>query len=285
MSPARIRNVMSVDVEDYYHVSAMEGVVSRDAWPTCESRVVDSTIRVLDLLAEHRVTATFFILGWVADRYPALVQRIVAAGHEIASHSYWHRLVYTLTPETFREDLHRAKVAIEDAAGIAVCGYRAPSYSITEKSLWALDVLIDEGYAYDSSIFPIRHDRYGIPSAPRQAHRITRNGGSLLELPATAGRVGSLAVAVGGGYFRILPYACTRWAIQQLNDDRQPAVFYIHPWEFDPEQPRLPASALSQMRHYTNLGRTEERFHRLLQEFDFDSIAALFLDGAGHAPD
>jgi polysaccharide deacetylase family protein (PEP-CTERM system associated) len=276
MSPARIRNVMSVDVEDYYHVSAMEGVVSRDAWPTCESRVVDSTIRVLDLLAEHRVTATFFILGWVADRYPALVQRIVAAGHEIASHSYWHRLVYTLTPETFREDLHRAKVAIEDAAGIAVCGYRAPSYSITEKSLWALDVLIDEGYAYDSSIFPIRHDRYGIPSAPRQAHRITRNGGSLLELPATAGRVGSLAVAVGGGYFRILPYAWTRWGIGRLNDvERLPAIFYLHPWEIDPEQPRLRAPLLGRFRHYCNLAKTEERLRSLVREFRFSTMATL----------
>ena len=175
---------MSVDVEDYFQVSAMEGVVSRDAWTTYESRVVDSTLRVLDLLAAHKVTATFFILGWVADQHPALVRGIAAAGHEIASHSYWHRLVYTLTPDTFREDLRRARIAIEDAAGVAVRGYRAPSYSITEQSLWALDVLVDEGYAYDSSIFPIHHDRYGIPSAPRKAHRVTRNGGSLLESPA-----------------------------------------------------------------------------------------------------
>jgi polysaccharide deacetylase family protein (PEP-CTERM system associated) len=273
---------MSVDVEDYFQVSAMEGIVSRDAWPAYESRVVDSTLRVLDLLAAHEVTATFFVLGWVADQHPALVRRIEAAGHELASHSYWHRLVYTLTPESFREDLRRARIAIEDASGVAVRGYRAPSFSITEQSLWALDVLVDEGYAYDSSIFPIRHDRYGIPSAPRQAHRVTRTGGSLLEIPATAGRIGNVAVGVGGGHFRILPYACTRWAIRQLNErERQPAMFYIHPWEFDPEQPRLPVPPLSRARHYTNLGRTEDRFHRLMEEFAFDSIAALFPVGEG----
>jgi polysaccharide deacetylase family protein (PEP-CTERM system associated) len=274
-----ITNVMTVDVEDYFQVSAFEHLVSRDRWPDYESRVVSNTSRVLDLLAEADVTGTFFVLGWVAERHPDLVRRIAGLGHHVASHSYWHRLVYDLTRESFREDLRRAKGVLESAAGAPVLGFRAPSYSIVERSLWALDVLIEEGYAYDASIFPIRHDRYGIPDAPRQPHVVTRRGGSLLEVPATAGRLGSLVAPIGGGYFRLFPYALTRWAIRQVNTEtRQPALFYIHPWEFDPNQPRLAAPVVTRFRHYNQLARTEDRFRRLLRDFRFGSIESVVLD-------
>jgi polysaccharide deacetylase family protein (PEP-CTERM system associated) len=273
---SRVTNVLTVDVEDYFHVSAMEPLAPRDRWSSFESRVVNSTQRVLDLMAEAHVTGTFFILGWVADQYPSLVRRIVAGGHEIASHSYWHRLVYRMTPQQFRDDLRRAKTAIEAAAGVAVYGFRAPSFSITEDSLWAFDVLVDEGYRYDASVFPIRHDRYGIPSAPREAHRVTRAGGSLLEIPATAGRIGSMALPIGGGYFRLMPYALTRWAIGHLNRAGQPAMFYTHPWEFDPDQPRLPASPVVRLRHYNHLAQTAPRFQRMLAQFQFGPISSVF---------
>jgi polysaccharide deacetylase family protein (PEP-CTERM system associated) len=281
--PSPVVNVMTVDVEDYFQVSAFEHVVSRERWPDYESRVVANTSRVLDLLAEADVRGTFFVLGWVAERYPALVQRIARAGHPIASHSYWHRLVYDLSPEEFRADLRRAKDVLEQTAGAPVVGFRAPSYSIVERSLWALDVLVEEGYAYDASIFPIRHDRYGIADAPRQPHAIARGAGSVLEVPATAGRLGSLAVPIGGGYFRLFPYAWTRWAIGQVNAaTSQPAIFYIHPWEFDPEQPRLAAPLVTRLRHYNHLASTESRFRRLLRDFRFGSIESVVL-GTRHA--
>jgi polysaccharide deacetylase family protein (PEP-CTERM system associated) len=268
---------MTIDVEDYFQVSVMESVAPREQWDRFESRVADSTSRVIDLLAETGTTATFFILGWVAEREPRLVRRIADAGHEIASHSYWHRLVYDLTPEVFREDLHRAKGVIEAAAGRRVRGFRAPSYSVVERSLWALDVLIEEGYEYDASIFPIRHDRYGIPSWRHDAAPVTRTGGTLFEVPGTAGRWGSLTVPIGGGFFRLLPYAATREAIRRVNAaTKQPAVFYIHPWEFDPEQPSLPVTGLSRIRHYRNLSRTADRFQRLLAEFRFGPIESVF---------
>jgi polysaccharide deacetylase family protein (PEP-CTERM system associated) len=270
-------NAMTVDVEDYFQVSVMETVAPRERWDSHESRVTESTRAVLDLLGEANVTATFFILGWVAERHPQLVRRIADAGHEIASHSYWHRLVYSMTPVTFREDLRRAKDVIESAAGCAVRGFRAPSYSIVTRSLWALDVLIEEGYTYDASIFPIRHDRYGIPSWPHDARPIVRESGSLLEIPGTAGRWGSLSVPIGGGYFRLLPYAVTRRAIRRVNvAGKQPAVFYIHPWEFDPDQPALPVMGLSRVRHYRNLTHTADRFRRLLREFRFGPIQSVF---------
>jgi len=270
---------MTVDVEDYFQVSGFEHCVARERWPEYESRVVSNTDRLIDLFAETGVEATFFVLGWVADRHKDLVGRIARHGHCVASHSYWHRLVYDLTPAEFRDDLRRARDVLESAAGTRVRGFRAPSYSITERSLWALDVLIEEGYAYDASIFPIRHDRYGIPDAPRQPHVVTRRSGSLLEVPATAGRLGSLVAPIGGGYFRLFPYALTRWAIRQVNTEtRQPALFYIHPWEFDPDQPRLAAPLVTRFRHYNQLARTEDRFRRLLRDFRFGSIESVVLD-------
>jgi polysaccharide deacetylase family protein (PEP-CTERM system associated) len=267
-------NAMSVDVEDYFQVSAFEHVVDRSEWPTRESRVCRNTERLLDIFDEHGVTATFFVLGWVAEHFPALVRAIAARGHEIASHGYAHRLVYSQTPDAFRSDVGRAKKLLEDACGQAVAGYRAPSFSITRQSLWALDVLIEEGYRYDASIFPVRHDRYGIPDAPRQPYLVTRASGTLTEVPGSTVRVGSTNLPVaGGGYFRLLPYWWTRWGIARLNNDEgQPAVFYLHPWEIDPDQPRIRAGMVSRFRHYRNLHKTEARLRQLLRDFRFSSL-------------
>lgn len=270
-------NAMSVDVEDYFHVSVFDGIVPRARWATMESRVVANTQRLLDLFDEFDVRSTFFVLGWVAERHPGLVRDIAARGHEVASHGYAHRLIYDQTLTAFRDDVRRAKTLLEDAAGVEVRGYRAPSYSVTPRSLWALDVLIEEGYRYDSSIFPIRHDRYGIPVSPREPFPIDRDGGSLMEVPGSTVRVGPLNLPIaGGGYFRLLPYAWTRWGIARLNRrEGQAAVFYIHPWEIDPDQPRLSAGWLGRLRHYRNLDQTEPRLRALLTEFKFGTIASL----------
>jgi polysaccharide deacetylase family protein (PEP-CTERM system associated) len=278
-----IVNAMSVDVEDYFQVSAFDSIVSRDSWGTRETRVVRNTHRLLDLFEGHGVRATFFVLGWVAERFPALVRDIAARGHEIASHGYHHELLYTLTPERFREDVRSAKAMLESASGGAVAGYRAPSYSIVNSTLWALDVLVEEGYSYDASIFPIHHDRYGIPDAERHAHRIDRTAGPLIELPASTVRLGGVNLPIaGGGYFRLLPYAWTRWGIERVNRvERQPVVFYIHPWEIDPDQPRLDAGRATRFRHYTGLCSTMARLHRMMKDFRFDSIAALLRTAGG----
>jgi polysaccharide deacetylase family protein (PEP-CTERM system associated) len=270
-------NAMSIDVEDYFHVSVFDGIVPRVDWAGMQSRVVANTERLLDLFAEYQVRSTFFVLGWVAERHPALVRRIAQRGHEVASHGYAHRLVYDQTPSAFRDDVRRAKDLLEGAAGRRVRGYRAPSYSITPRSLWALDVLLEEGYEYDSSIFPIRHDRYGIPVSDRHPYQIHRPGGSLTEVPGSTTQVGPLNLPVaGGGYFRILPYWWTRWGIARLNrTERRPAVFYLHPWEIDPDQPRLHAGRLSRFRHYRNLQCTETRLRQLLTDFRFDAVEVL----------
>jgi polysaccharide deacetylase family protein (PEP-CTERM system associated) len=272
-----IVNAMTIDVEDYFHVSVFDGVVPRANWQTFESRVCRNTDRLLKLFDEHDVRATFFVLGWVAERHPELVTRIAGLGHEIASHGYGHRLIYDQTPSAFRDDVRRSKALLEDACGRRVRGYRAPSYSVTPRSLWALDILIEEGYTYDSSIFPIRHDRYGIPLCPRHAYLLERSSGSLVEVPASTTAIGPLNVPIGGGgYFRILPYGVTRWGIDRVNRrERQPTIFYLHPWEIDPDQPRLRAGLLSRFRHYRNLDQTEDRLRRLLQEFRFAPIASL----------
>src|SRR5688572_10604872 len=265
---------MTVDVEDYYHVSVFEGSVPRNQWESLESRVVRNTERLLDLFDEHAVRGTFFVLGLVAERYPDLVRSIAGRGHELASHGYAHRLVYDQTPDAFREDVRRAKDLIESAGAQPVRGYRAPSFSVTRRSMWALDVLLEEGYTYDASIFPIRHDRYGIPDAPRWPHSIERGRGRIFEVPGSTVRIGSTNLPVaGGGYFRILPYAWTRWGIARVNaTERQPAIFYLHPWEIDPDQPRLPAGWLGRFRHYRNLQAAEPRLRRLLVDFSFGPL-------------
>jgi polysaccharide deacetylase family protein (PEP-CTERM system associated) len=288
VAPARVRNAehivvnaMTVDVEDYFHVSVFDGVVPRHQWSDFESRVCANTDRLLGVFADADVRATFFILGWVAERFPELVHRIAAQGHEIASHGYAHRLVYDQTPAAFRDDVRRAKRLLEDAGGVPVGGFRAPSYSVTPRSLWALDVLIEEGYTYDASIFPIVHDRYGIPVSARHPYQLRRERGTLVEIPGSTVRVGPANLPIaGGGYFRILPYAWTRWGIARLNRvEGKPAVFYLHPWEIDPNQPRLPAGLLGRFRHYRNLDKTETRLRALLHDFRFGSIRELMSRG------
>ena len=276
-NPDGVVNAMSIDVEDYFHVSVFDGVVPRHRWSELESRVCANTDRLLAIFAEAEVRATFFVLGWVTERHPELIRRIAAHGHEIASHGFAHRLVYDQTRAAFRDDVRRAKQLLEDAAGCRVDGYRAPSYSVTPRSLWALDVLIEEGYRYDASIFPILHDRYGIPVSARHPYRIERSRGALTEVPASTVRVGTWNMPIaGGGYFRILPYAWTSWGIRRLNTaEKQPAVFYLHPWEIDPEQPRLSAGLLSRFRHYRNLDKTEDRLRRLLHDFRFAPVRDL----------
>ena len=267
--PSRVVNAMTIDVEDYFHVSVFDGVIPRVRWDTLESRVERNTDRILALFSERGVLGTFFVLGWVAERHPGLVRRIAAAGHEIASHGYGHRLVYDQTPRAFRDDVRRAKRLLEEAAGARVAGYRAPSYSIVPRSLWALDVLIEEGYTYDASIFPIRHDRYGIPVSAREPYVIERAQGTIVEAPASTVQLGGLNLPIaGGGYFRILPYRWTRWGIARVNaHERRAVIFYLHPWELDPEQPRLPAGILSRFRHYRNLRDTESRLRQLLTDY------------------
>ncbi len=268
-----IVNAMTVDVEDYFQVSAFEGMAPRYRWDGFESRVCANTERLLAIF-EGRVKATFFVLGWVAERYPQLVKTIADAGHEIASHGYAHRLVYDLTRDDFRDDVQRSKDLLESASGMRVLGYRAPSYSVTPRSLWALDILIELGFGYDASIYPIHHDRYGIPLSPRAPYVLDRDGGSLIEAPGSAVRIGPLNLPVGGGgYFRLLPYAWTRWGISRINKgEGRPAIFYLHPWEIDPDQPRLAAGRLSRLRHYRNLAETEPRLRQLLADFQFGTM-------------
>lgn len=276
-------NAFTVDVEDYFHVVALSSAITRESWPAHESRVERNTERLLALLAERSVRGTFFVLGWVAERSPGLVRRIAASGHEIACHGFSHRLVYQQTREEFREETLRAKRLLEDLIGEAVLGYRAASFSVTRDSLWALDTLIDAGFLYDSSIFPIRHDRYGLPGAAPEPNRLSApSGRTLVEFPMSAARFLGVQVPVsGGGYFRLLPFWVTRAGLKQINERRGlPFTFYLHPWELDPGQPRFKVSALSRFRHYTNLARCEERLRRLLGEFEFTSMReALRLQG------
>jgi polysaccharide deacetylase family protein (PEP-CTERM system associated) len=270
-----ILNAFSIDVEDYFQVAALAPAIPRDSWPRCESRVERNTRVLLDLLAERDIRGTFFVLGWIAERHPGLVKRIAAAGHEIASHGFSHQLIYTQSPGEFREETARSKRLLEDLVGAAVIGYRAASFSITQASLWALDVLIDLGFRYDSSIFPIRHDRYGIPgAAPEPAPITAPSGRTIAEFPMSAATFLGVKVPVsGGGYFRLLPYRVTLSGLTQINRRHgRPFTFYLHPWEVDPEQPRVRVGWLSRFRHYTNLDRCEPRLRRLLAEFRFGTM-------------
>jgi polysaccharide deacetylase family protein (PEP-CTERM system associated) len=272
-----ILNALTVDVEDYYHVSAFERCVRRDQWDQFESRVVASTHTILHLLERAEVRGTFFILGWVAERHPHLVRSIQAAGHEIGCHSYWHRLIYEQTPAEFRYDLVRARNVLEDIAGTPVVCYRAPSFSITQRSLWALDILIDEGFSLDSSIYPTHHDRYGIAGAPLGPHRLERPAGVIDEFPPPVVRWSGYPLPVGGGgYFRLYPYWLTRRGLRAMNTEGRPASVYLHPWELDPEQPRLSPGLMRSFRHYVNLRHTRQRLSRLLQDFEWGTISEAF---------
>ncbi len=272
---------MSVDVEDYYQVSAFAKSVATTEWEQHESRVVANTQRLLDLFAEKKVKATFFVLGWVADREPQLVKDIHSQGHEIASHGYSHQLIYNQTPDIFKSETIKSKQLLEDLIGEEVLGYRAASYSITKRNLWALDILAEAGFTYDSSIFPIRHDRYGIADAKTIPHKLmTPNGAELIEFPLTTRRIGNLNIPVaGGGYFRLYPYFLTRYFLKAVNKKQdEQFVFYLHPWEVDPEQPRIEASWFSKFRHYNNLEKCESRLNNLMDDFNFTTMKTVLAD-------
>jgi polysaccharide deacetylase family protein (PEP-CTERM system associated) len=286
-----VTNAMTVDVEDYFHVSGFAAQIDRRQWDSFESRVVPNTHRLLRLFERRQVRGTFFVLGWVADRHPQLVRDIQRLGHEIGCHSYWHRLVYDLTPEEFREDVRRSRDVLEQITGEKVRAYRAPSFSIVARSLWALEILSEEGFECDSSIFPVRHDRYGMPSAPRfpskmSAKMQSANGSTrdLLEFPPAIHRfLGSNIPVGGGGYLRLYPIGLTCHALAQINKrHRRPFLVYVHPWEVDPDQPRLAGSRRSRFRHYVNLATTERKLDKLLTTFKFDTMyETLTRDGAG----
>jgi len=273
-----LTNAMSVDVEDYFQVQAFAGHIGRGDWDSFDCRVERNTDAVLALFAEADVSATFFTLGWVAERYPRLVRRIADAGHEIASHGMEHVRADSQSPEAFRADVRKAKRLLEDTGGSAVSGYRAATFSIGAKNMWAFDVLAEEGYAYSSSIFPIAHDNYGMPDAPRFPFRTGRQG--ILEIPMTTMRLaGRNLPCSGGGYFRLLPYPISRWQMRRVNRrDGHPCVFYFHPWEIDPGQPRQQGiSVKTRFRHYLNLGRTRDRLSTLLRDFAWDRVDRVFL--------
>jgi len=274
-----IVNAFSVDLEDYFMVTAFSRSVKYEDWGRFEDRVEGGTRKLLALLARHDTRATFFVLGWIAERRADLVREIHDAGHEIASHGYNHRMVHEMTMEEFRADVRRSKAVLEDAIGGRIQGYRAPSYSITEKTLWALGILEEEGFSYDSSIFPIRHDRYGYPGFSRFPVKVAGegNGGGIFEIPLSTIRIGGQNIPVaGGGYFRLYPAAVTVWAIRRLNEsEKQPVVFYIHPWELDPDQPRMSAGRLTQLRHRLNIGTTERKLGALLERVRFGPVRDL----------
>ena len=277
---ARTPNAMTVDVEDYYQVEAFSHQVSLSDWPNYEGRVERNVERLLRLLADHDVHGTFFTLGWIAERYPELIKRIVDAGHELASHGYNHTRVDQQSPDEFRLDTRKTKQILEDLGGVEVRGYRAASFSVSDRTPWAFKILADEGYRYSSSIYPIRHDLYGMPSAPRFAHAPDENS-SIIEVPiTTVSLLNRKLPCGGGGYFRLYPYAFSRWAIRRVNGkDHQPCVFYLHPWEIDPGQPRMPnLSAKTRIRHYLNLRHMEDRLHRLLSDFAWDRMDRIFLE-------
>ena len=274
--PSSIVNAMSVDVEDWFQVSAFERTIARDSWDSQPCRVERNVDRILAMFDAHKVHATFFTLGWIGQRYPRLVRSIVDAGHELASHGYGHERVTQLTPQAFRDDLLRSKELLEDIGGVPVRGYRAPSFSIGAANLWAHDVLRETGHLYSSSVYPVRHDLYGMPEAPRFAH-VLANG--LTEIPPTTVQaMGRNYPASGGGFFRLLPYSVSKQMIRRVNlHDAQPAMFYFHPWEIDPEQPRVAeASAKSRFRHYLNLTRTAARLERLLSDFRWNRVDHVF---------
>lgn len=275
-----IRNAFTVDVEDYFQVSALAPYIPRQQWDNIPCRIERNVERILDLLSEQGAHATFFTLGWIAERYPVLVRRIVEQGHELASHGYGHLRASEQTPDNFHEDISRSKKLLEDIGGVAVQGYRAPSFSIGANNLWALDLLQDAGYRYSSSIYPIQHDHYGMPEAPRFAFR-PRGESGLLELPVTTVNVfGRNYPAGGGGYFRMLPYPMSRWCLNRVNrQDSQPCMFYFHPWEIDAEQPRQPGiNFKTRFRHYVNLSRMEGKICALLRDFEWDRVDRVFMD-------
>jgi polysaccharide deacetylase family protein (PEP-CTERM system associated) len=277
-----VLNALTVDVEDYFHVSGFDACISRDDWDTLAPRLGPPTEAILDLLARADVRGTFFILGWVAERNPSMVRAIRAAGHEVGSHGHGHRLIYQQSPREFRDDLRASIYALEDCLGEPVRAYRAPSFSITARSQWALDVLIEEGVRIDSSIYPVAHDRYGIPGARAEPHLITRPSGQIWEYPPPVSRIWGVNVpAGGGGYLRLYPYWLTRSLLGRINQEGRPFAAYVHPWELDPEQPRIACGWRQRFRHYVNLHRTEARLRKLCRDFAFGTLSCSL---AAYAP-
>ncbi len=271
------KHCLSFDVEEHFQVSAFESPMRRRHWDQYESRVEGNTDLLLELLGNRRVRATFFVLGWVAERCPSLVRRIASEGHEVASHGYAHELITAQTPVAFREDIRRAKGILESVLSKPVLGYRAPSFSITKDTMWATQILVEEGYSYDSSIFPVLHDRYGVPSANPEVHQLLTASGLLWEVPPSTVRCLGVRVPVaGGGYFRLYPYALLRTLLRKLEGEGSSLVMYMHPWEFDPNQPRMEGSVVSRLRHYMNLDKTQDRLRALLQDFSFAPIREVF---------
>jgi polysaccharide deacetylase family protein (PEP-CTERM system associated) len=280
-------NALTIDVEEYFHPAELQATVGPERWNTLPSRVEDQTLQVLELLAEKQVRATFFMLGWVAEHHPRCARAIVAAGHEISCHSYAHELVYRLTPAAFRRDTLRAVRAIEDACGVRPWIYRAPSYSITGKSMWALETLIECGFTHDSSIYPISHDRYGIPGFERHAHVIHTASGPIFEVPAATVKTSHNRIMPvgGGGYLRLLPYRYTAAGVRRLNrDEQKPACIYFHPWEIDPEQPKLASGLVARMRTYLGMKGMAQKLSRLMTDFQFSTMGEVYGMPAFKAP-
>ncbi|MBN4079046.1 DUF3473 domain-containing protein [Beggiatoa alba] len=271
---------MTVDVEDYFQVSAFEKTIDRAQWDSIPCRIEGNMDRILNLFSEKKIKATFFTLGWIAERYPNLVRRIVSEGHELASHGFTHTRVTQQSPKVFRADIEKTKKLLEDISGVEVKGYRAPSYSIGASNLWALDELYEAGYLYSSSIYPVKHDLYGMPEASRFSFR-PRGDQGILEIPITTIRLGNKNIPCGGGgFFRLYPYVVSRWALRRVNEkESQPGMFYFHPWEIDPDQPRQPDISLkTRFRHYFNLGRMEQRLVALLRDFNWGRMDHIFLE-------
>lgn len=279
MQKSEIINAMSVDVEDYFQVSAFEPYINKSEWDNLEHRIERNTNKILDVFAEYNTRSTFFTLGWIAERYPALINRIVNEGHELACHGYEHIRVTEQTPEQFRDDIRRTKKILENLSGQEVKGYRAASYSINSSNLWAHQVLIEEGFKYSSSIYPVKHDLYGIPDAPRFCYQPIKNS-DFLEVPITTVKIGSKNMPCGGGgFFRFYPYLFSKWALKQINKDKQAAIFYCHPWEIDPKQPKQQnLKWKTQFRHYLNLDKMEQRIRNLLDDFSWDTMEHIFLN-------
>ena len=266
-------NILTIDVEDYFQVGNFAKVIKTSDWGRYESRVTKNTEMILRILEEAGISTTFFVLGWVAERFPELVKEIHKAGHEVASHGYDHQLVYKQGPEGFRRDIKKAKYILEDITQAEVLGYRAPNYSITKKSMWALDILMEEGFVYDSSLFPINHDKGGMPDSKRYPFKLYRHKKSMWEFPLSTVRIMNKNIPFsGGGYFRLLPYSFIKWSIGSINGEGRPAVMYLHPWEFDPAQPKIKTDYLSMFRHYVNMSKTESKLKELLGDFRFKSV-------------
>lgn len=273
-SHSKIKNALTIDVEDYFHVAALADSIPTSQWDSLECRVEKNTDKLLQLFADHEVKATFFTLGWVAERYPQIVKNIAAAGHEVASHGYSHQLIYNQPQDVFKEETYKSKVILEDITQQEIIGYRAASYSITNQSKWALDILCELGFKYDSSIFPVKHDLYGIPGSPRWPYKLdTDNSNSIVEFPISTFNIANYKLPIaGGGYFRLFPYWFTKLGLGSINRENEPFVFYLHPWEVDPEQPKVQASWFSMFRHYNNLDKCYSRLEQLLNDFEFTTV-------------